>query len=252
MNLEEWYFGPVPGQVQSAQEVVADYEDIQAEAERLGLPAVNSLVDSWATRPISESAARVSEQAVATDAIFNEMARLAREPNDDSQAKIDEAIEAYSAGDFASAKRLAAESVSVAVSDDAAEKVVQYARDVKESFSPNLFEKFGLLGKNPEAHLLAAEEALVAGDSAQALQEAQAAYETWNGAQSRGFLFVGIAGLGMCLFAVGIWWLIRRLEGTPADEKELWERFEIGETDGNDLDDTPEPGAFWRGEADGT
>lgn len=250
-NLEEWYFGPVANQVKEGEAIIAEYADLLKDMAPANFPPVTAVAESWAGRPLAETRARVRDQRLAFEAILAERTRLADQPDERDQAKLDEAMAAYVAGEFGKANRLAAEAATRVVTGQTAEQVIALAKEKRDKFHPNVFQKLGMVGKNPEADLAAAEEALATGDTGQALRKAKAAYDGWNGAQTRGFLWAALAAGLTCALTLGGFWLIRRLDGE--DEEALlarrrWSGFELGDLDGIDMGaEAPEPGSFWRG-----
>lgn len=251
-NLEEWYFSPVAGQVREGEAIVAEYAELLEEMVRAGFTPPTVVPETWGSRPLAETRARVRDQRKAFEALLGARIRLAEEPVPSDQAKLDEAMVAFAAGEFTTATQLAAAAATRAVTGDTAVKLIELAREKRDGFHPNFFQKLGMIGKSPDKDLAAAEEALAAGDTSTALQRAQAAYDGWHGAQSRGFLWAAILTGVTCAVTLVAAWLIRRVDGK--DEKELvarrhWSGFEIRELSDGDLGggDAQEPGSFWRG-----
>ncbi|GAB4332981.1 MAG: hypothetical protein Kow0010_19110 [Dehalococcoidia bacterium] len=213
--LDDWKFGGTAGRVQAANDVLDDFEAVQQLAAEAGFPPVNVLAAIWHTSTMAQSASVVENQRQTIRAIVDAEEQLADEPADSpSVALLADARKAYANGDMAAAASLAAEAVGRVINVTAARRMVDLARQERDAFSPNLFTRVGLLFQDPEADLLAAEAALEAGDTATALSKSRAAYEAWDGAQSRGFKLLAFAAGVMATLSAVVWWLLMRLDRT--------------------------------------
>lgn len=221
-NLLAWAFDPIAGQVDKANQVLDSYADVIAKSEAAGLGRPEGVGKSWGNKKISETLVVVEEQRQAILAILSAGEQLADAAPDSTAArKLAEARELYGAGDYAGAKAAASNGVTSAFNEVAALKMIEIAKQKQSTFSAGFFGRFGLMFSDPAGDLRRAEEALQAGDGTRALELSRGAYETWDGASERGMQRLAIGAGLMCGLAFLVWFLLKKIDGTPSTPKRL-------------------------------
>ena len=236
-NLLAWVFDPVPGQVAKANKVLDSY----VEVVTLKLRPASLLTGRrkvWVQK-ISESLVVVEEQRQAIIAILASAKDLASAPDDSiAKKKLTEAHEKYAAGDYAGAKQAAAGGVTAAYNEVAAVKMLEIAREKKNSFSPNFFGTIGMFWTNPDADLAKAEQALADGDGTKSLALARSAYDSWDGASQRGIQRLALGAGLMCALTFAVWFILKRLDGPSAPAKKAGQ--------GHFLEESSERRSSWK------
>ena len=118
---------------------------------------------------------------------------------------------AYADGNFTEAASLAASAVASAHNVGVAAEMIAIAKERQETFSVSIFARVGLLFVDPDADLAAAEAALAEGDTATALQKAQAALDGWGSASGNGLKLLAMATAVVGALCVGGWWGLHTL-----------------------------------------
>ena len=212
-NLDAWIFRPIAGQVEDANRVLDEYAGVLEEGARAGLPAVQGLAGHWGSEPLTASRQRVDEQRQAIAAIAGAASELANEPGGSpALQQLGQAREEYAAGNFAEAERLAASARTTGYNEKASTRMLAIAREKQAMFEPSFLTRVGLLFADPDAALARAEAAYAAGDYAEALRLARAAYTGWNDASERGLMYLAVLAGLMSAVSVGAWYLLRRLD----------------------------------------
>ena len=171
------------------------------------------LVTSWGVQSLALTTSLLEEQRQATRAIVEATAHLANEPAESPSLKrLSGAREKYAEGEFGEAKKLAATSVTAIVNGATAVKLIAAAHAKREQFHPGFFATIGMFFVDPEAELAAAEASLAAGEPEKALQQSKAAYDTWQNAERRGLLRLGILAAIMTGLSAGAFWLLKRID----------------------------------------
>lgn len=215
-NLLAWAFPPVAGQVKDADEVLAAYEAVKADAAKAGLGLPSLAAESWGTKPLAHTAGIVEDQRQAILSIVNSTAELADEPQGSPyRAALAEARARYEAGDFTGARAAASGGVTSAYNDVAATKMIDLAKEKQSGFSAGFFGTIGLMGKDPDGDLARAEEALAAGDGTLALKLSRGAFDTWDDASEDGIQRLSILTAVTCALCVGVWWVLSRMDRQP-------------------------------------
>ncbi|HEX6031156.1 MAG TPA: hypothetical protein VFY90_06975, partial [Tepidiformaceae bacterium] len=213
-NLNHWSFNSVAGQVAEANKVLDDYTKLVADFTAVGLPPIDNVKKSWNTGTVRETRGVMADQQQALDAIVNTTRVLENEePNSPSMKQLAEARDKWAAGDLDGAARLAATAATTAFNEDAALKLIALAKEKQAKFTPSFVGRIGLIGKDPAGQIHRAEEAYAAGDPTKALDLAQSAFKTWDGADRTGLQRLAILMFGMCLLCGGVFWLLRRMDG---------------------------------------
>lgn len=211
--LDDWKFSDIARRVDAANGVLDDFEAVQELAGEAGFAPVNVLAGVWHQSATSQSASVVEAQRQTIQVILDAEEQLAGEPPDSPAiALLADARAAYADGDMTTAASLAAEAVGRVINVEAARRMLDLARHERDTFTPTLFTRVGMLFHDPDADLAAAEAALAAGDTATALAKSRAAYEAWDGAQSRGFRILALAAGVMATLTAVVWWLLARLD----------------------------------------
>lgn len=215
-NLDAWTFGSVPGQVEAAKTVLADYRAVLAAIQAAGLSDA-LMKQYWPGRPLAESRNLVADLRQALEAITNAEAVLATDPdNADGQARIAEARTKFVAGELQEAERLAAASRTTKFNTEAATRLIALAKEKQAAFQEDLFTRVGLLWSDPDGDLAEAEAALAAGNPTEAIRLSRSAIDAWDGAARRGFSRLALLFAAMAALCTGTWALLRRLDGKAA------------------------------------
>lgn len=222
LNMANWQFGGVSKQIADADAVIVAYTEVLGMAAESGLPMGNAVKDAWTTRSMREVAAIVEDTRQTILAIDTAASQL----SDDAvgAATLEDAREAFSAGKLTEAKDLAAKSRTMRFNIETAEALVDIAVEKQASFTPNLFTRIGLYGKDPDADLTAAQEAMAAGKPEEAMVHAKAAFKVWDSAEKNGMARLAIAFALMAGISTGTWWLLKKLDVRKPDEGELRRR----------------------------
>ncbi len=211
--LEEWVFSSAKARIAAANQTLDRYEVMVPLAEAAGLPITTAAHETWKAGSLAAVDSKIGEQRNAISAITDARNNLETDTEASiNRAKLDEAIAAYEAENFAEATRLASGSVANRLNSDAATVMIGRAKAKQASFDASLLEKVGLLWKNPDADLAAAEAALAEGDGTRALHLSKSAYDTWTGAKSAGIFRLGALMAINCLFFAGVWGGLRKVE----------------------------------------
>lgn len=219
-NLIAWVFEPVAGQVAEGDRIIAAYRSAAALAAGAGLSVPDAAAVSWGKARLSETARLVEDMRQAVVAIQSAEGELAGEPEDSRfRDGVREARTRFEQGDFAGARTAAASGVTGRVNASAAQKLIDLAKEKRDSFSPGFFGRIGMLFENPDAKLAAAEEALAAGDGTRALELARQAYAAWDGASTRGLQRLAVLAAVMGALSFATWLVLKRLEQPPAAKK---------------------------------
>ena len=210
-NLDVWSFAAVPGQIARGSSVLDAYAAVAALGSEAGLPPSQGVAASWGKKTLTETGAVVEQQRQAAQVLREAAKQFVSEPPESSaQKQLMLAREKFAAGNYADAKRLASATITGGINLDAAGKVIEIAKRTQAGYSPGFFEKIGLLLKDPDGDLEAAEAAFSAGDSAKAMGLAQSASEAWDASKTRGLSFLSILAGVLCTLSVGTWLLRRR------------------------------------------
>lgn len=215
-NLDAWAFKNLASQVAAANKVLDAYTAVTTLAAQAGYPAPAAVADSWGTSSVSATAGVVETQRQALQALIAAAADLESQPPESpAWAEWTGAREAYAAGDFAEAARLAAASTTNVVNQATSARLIARAHDLQSRFQPTWLEKIGMAFSDPKGDLAKAEAAYGNGQYEAALDDARGAINAWEGAETRGmqrlaFIF-GLTGLA----AFFVWWLLRRLDPAP-------------------------------------
>lgn len=212
-NLDAWIFKPIEKQVADANAVLDEYAAVLDEGAKAGLPATQALLGHWGAEPLAASRQRVDDQRQAIAAIAGATVELANEPEGSAALQqLAKAREEYGAGNFVEAERLAAAARTTAFNETASARMLAIAREKQSGFKPSFLTRVGLLFQDPDADLARAEAAYAAGDHAEALRLARAAYTGWTDATERGLMYLSVLAGLMSAVSVGAWWLLRRLD----------------------------------------
>ena len=130
--------------------------------------------------------------------------------------RLAEAREKYLAGDFTSAKRLAANATTMASNEVTAATMLAIAREKQATYKESFLGHVGLLFATPDADLDRAQRDYDAGDADSALRLSRSAYDSWNDADSQGLQRLALLAAMMCALSFVVWWLLRRLDGGGA------------------------------------
>ncbi len=221
-NMEAWQFGGIARQVAEADAVIVSYANILTLASESGLvvgPAVN---DSWPTRSLRETASVVEETRQAIVAITTAADQLSEDAV--GQATLQEARDAFAAGKLAEAKDLAARSRTLRFNAETAAALISVAVERQATFEANLFTRIGLMGKDPDADLAAAQAAMAADKPEEAIVHAKSAYKAWDGAEKNGMARLAIAFALMAGLSVGTWYLLKKIDVKKPDADTLRRR----------------------------
>jgi len=219
-NLEVWSFESIAGTVARGHKVLDSYTTVAAKSEETGLGQSSAIAKSWGKKMLTETAGLVEQQRQAIDAIMDSAEQLKAEPAESlALVKVAEARAKYTAGDFAEAKKLAADALTTAFNEVASIRMIEIAQAKQESFTPSFLGKVGMLWSDPRGDLAKAEAAYEAGDSAAALKLSRSAYDSWNTADMRGIQRLAMLAALMCALTFGVWFLLRKLDGPAAPLK---------------------------------
>jgi hypothetical protein len=212
-NLDVWNFDAAGRDLATANGLLDQYALVLQDQHAAGLPATSGVQQAWAAGSLQDVRSAIESQRQAIAALKAAAGSLADEPADSPfRKRLESAREAFAAGDFAGASRLAAESVAARVNLVAAAKMIELASERQETFSSNLATKVGLMFANPDQDLRLAREAFAEGDGAAALKLSTRAYNAWGGAQSKGVLRLSFLMAVNCLALVGLYFLLRKIE----------------------------------------
>lgn len=216
-NLDQWTFNGVPAQVNQANALMDEYTRLAGEVEAAGLPQLDNVKRAWNTERMKDIAEVIADQRQALDAIVNSTRVLANEsPDAPSLKQLAEARQKWAEGDLDTATRLGAQAATTSFNEDASIKMIALALEKQASFKPSFLGRIGVMWKDPDGQLRAAEEAANAGDPNKALELSQSAFRTWDNADREGIMRLSILMGVMCLLSFGVWWLLRRLDdGQP-------------------------------------
>ena len=218
-NLDVWAFGGIAQEVTKANAVLDTYAATVEQAANAGLPATEAVGKSWGAQTLAQTTALVEDQRQATHAIVDAAARLVDQPAESvSQVRLQSAREKYAESAFAEAEKLAASSTTAVFNGATAVKIIAAAREKQAHFKPGFMARIGMIREHPASELAAAEASLAAGDPERALTQSRAAYDTWQDAERRGLLRLGILAAVMTALSAGAFWLLKRLDRpeTPA------------------------------------
>ena len=182
--MRNWQFGGVTKQVADADAVIVSYTAVLGLANESGLTMSSAVKDAWTTRTMREIASIVEDTRQAILAINTAATQL----SDDAlgTATLEEARQAFAAGKLTEAKDLAAKSRTLRFNIETAQALIDVAVQKQAGFTPNLFTRIGLYGKDPDADLAAAASAMAAGKPEEAIVYAKSAYSAWDGAKKDG------------------------------------------------------------------
>ena len=212
-NLDVWTFAPVPGQIARGSSVLDAYAAVVALTAEAGLPPSRGVAASWGKRTLSETAAVIEHQRQAAQVLRDALKQFAAEPPDSPLViQLVLAKEKFAAGEYADSTRLASSSVTGAFNLDAAGKMVELAKRKQAAQSPGFLDKIGMLLKDPDGDLAAAQAAYARGDGAQALGLARSASEAWDGSNTRGLRLLAVLASVVCAISVGVWLMLRRID----------------------------------------
>ena len=218
-NLDVWAFGGIAQQVAKANALLDTYATIRQQAIDAGLPATGAVARSWGSQTLAQTASVLEDQRQATRAIIDAGARLVDEPAESlSQKRLLGARDKFAEGNFADAKNLAASSTTAVYNGATAEKLIAAAKERQAQFHPGFMARIGMIHKDPAGELAAAEASLAAGEPERALEQSRSAYETWQNAESRGLLRLGILAVVMACLSVGAFWLLKRINRSDAPD----------------------------------
>lgn len=216
-SLRAWNFTGADAKIADAREVIADYRTLLEEQTAHGLTPTTAVQQSWETSTVQASANLVASHRQAIRSIASATSDLAEEPPESAaQVMLTDARDAYNRGQLAEAKQLAADAQVTVHNAAASVTMLEIARNERERFNANFFTRIGLLWSDPDAKLAKAEAALEAGDHTTALRLSRSAFETWNGAQSRGFQRLAIVAGVLCALSVATWFGLRKIDRQAA------------------------------------
>ena len=237
-NLIAWNFGPIPGQVGRANDVIDSYAKVLQLSADAGLGSPGNVAQSWGSATVSNTAVVVEDQRQAILSIISATEQLASEPEvSRARARLAEARDKYNAGDFAGARASATGGVTDVYNETAAAKMIDVAREKQATFKAGFLGRVGMFFTDPDGDLAKAEAAYAAGDGTAALKLSRSAYDTWDDANRRGIQRLAmLAGL-MAGLSLGVWYLLQRMDHTPAPKR-------LGE--GHFIDASDEGRGSWR------
>ncbi len=213
-NLSEWSFANVPALIDKGNKALDDYVSLMTESSAAGLQQTSKVGEVWASTPVSITIETIEDQRQAVRAIVHSAERLQTQPEGSVPLqRLAKAREAYNALDYDEAEKLATSALTAVFNGNTAVKLIAAAHEKKDAFSPNYLETIGMLFENPEKDLADAEAALAAGEPEVALKKSKAAYDTWQGAQSRGLMRLAIVAGLMAAMSGGAFWLLKRIDG---------------------------------------
>ncbi len=212
-NLDVWSFAAVPDQIARGSTILESYAAVADLTAEAGLPPSRGVVASWGKRTMTETAAVIEQQRQAVRILRDAFMQFATEPPDSPVVRqLALAKEHFADGKFSESTRLASASLTGAINQDAAGKMIALAKTQQADFSPGFLDKLGMVMRDPDGDLKAAEVAYAQGDGAKALGLSQSAYAAWNDSRGRGLRFLAsLAGL-MCVVSVVIWIMLRRVD----------------------------------------
>ena len=217
-NLEVWAFSGIAVQVAKANALLDTFMLVGQQATDAGLPVTGAMASSWGAETLAQSTARVEDQRQATKAIIEATARLVDQPTESpSMKRLASAREKYAEANFDEAEKLAAGSVTAIVNGATATKLIAAARAKQEQFHPGFFATIGMFFVDPAAELAKAEASLAAGEPELALKQSKQAYDTWQNAERRGLMRLGILAAAMAGLFAGAFWLLKRIDRSEQD-----------------------------------
>ncbi len=223
-SLREWSFGAIENQVDRARDLLADHVALVHQIEAAGLKPPGTIIEAWPMTTTAGIAGLIAEQRQAVNALVETGERLAgADPDSPAHGLYRDARIAYNAGDVAEAHRLANAAAETAYTATASERMLMIAAAEQERFSDSFFERIGLIGHAPDERLDQARQAFRAGEHAEALRLARSAFDSWNGAQSRGLQRLAALAAIMSGLAFGAWWLLTRLDRAPEEVQKAQE-----------------------------
>lgn len=216
-NLDAWAFTGIANQVAQANAVLDSYLAVAKLSQDSNLPAPDAVARSWNTGSMARTQGVIDEQRQAIESITGAGIQLKNEAADSPALKqLAEARDKYAEGDFPGAKSLASNSTATAFNQVAAGKLIELAKAKRAAYHPSFFSRIGMLFSDPGGDLAAAEGAYASGDAEHALKLAKSAYNGWDDASTRGIWRLAILAAIMCSLSVGVWWLLHRLDRSPA------------------------------------
>lgn len=212
-NLDAWTFGSVPDQVADVNSLLDAFDRVRALAREAGLNDSIAVAGAWQVNTIASLRSMIENQRQAVAAISGTAKELSAEPaGSPSLQRLEEARQAYEAGDFTETKRLASLAITTLTDKGTAEQLIALAKEKQAAFKGGGLSRIGMLFEDPDGDLAKAEAAYAAGDPATALKLSRAAYDSWNEAGARGLkrlaIFFGLMG-ALC---VGVYYLLAHMD----------------------------------------
>lgn len=200
LNLNEWNFPAARRDIDSARSALVTYDKAVAEAAAAGLPvALEPVQKAWAEGTLAELHSLVEAQRTAIQVIDDSTEALADEPEGSlALAAMKDAREAYAAGDFAGAARMATEALTDSLNLESARRMIEAAGERQATFSESFLEKVGLLWSDPAGDLEAARAAYADGRGTDALSLATSAYDKWGSAEKDGMFRLAVGAGVTC------------------------------------------------------
>jgi len=212
-NLDAWVFPGVAAQVTAANAVLDNYAAMVKLASAPGLSPTDAVAKSWGTQTSAQTDGLIAQQKSAIVALVSTAIQIKAEPADSpAHGRFADALKSYQAGDFAEATKLASDTATSAVNRVIAQKVLATAEETQKNYHASFVGRIGLLFADPAGDLASAQKSYAAGDPAAAINQAQSAIDTWNGANSAGLERLAILVGVMAALSLGVWWLMRRLD----------------------------------------
>ncbi|MGH2633513.1 MAG: hypothetical protein ACRDG3_08895 [Tepidiformaceae bacterium] len=215
-NLDAWVFPGVAAQVKAADTVLDDYAAVLKLASGPGLSATDAVANSWRTQTAAQTDSLIAQQTSAINALIGTAIQLNGEPADSpAQARMASALKSYQAGDFTTATKLASDTASAAANGIIAQQLLATATETQKSYHASFVGRIGLLFADPAGELAKAQKSYDSGDPEAAINQAQSAINTWNGANSAGLERLAILVGILAALSMTVWWLLRRLDPAP-------------------------------------
>ncbi len=214
--LVNWEFVAVKNAVTEATALVDAYAATLVLIDGAGLPRTTAVQEAWPKSSMKVSAGLIEDIKQAISAIQNADAKLA--PDAFGRVKLEEARVKFAEGDLESAEKLASGSLTMRFNTDTAITLIEVAKQTQANFKPNLFTRIGLWGKDPDADLAAAEQAMADGKPEVAIEHAKAAYTAWDGAKKDGYARLALSFAALGAIATGTWWGLKKIDGKSKED----------------------------------
>lgn len=210
--LDSWSFKNMDQRVARADKAIFAYQEVIAKELAAVLEPSTAVPDAWSTHTLTQIEQIIDQQRNVIDSINGAAKTIADQPPDSTAwENLANAKKAYAEGDLDEASRYASEAGAVVYNEVASLRMIEAAEITRDNFHENFLKHIGMLFEDPEADLEAAKAASEAGNDEEALRLAQSAYETWNGAETRGFMRLAILAGLMSVITLGSWWLLGKV-----------------------------------------